>query len=180
MEVIACPFLSGRIPISASLSYHPHLPSISSLSLFTFPFCPFFSLIGNLFHLPLYPHLSVWLLSSGPSSVTCIYPSVTIPPSLLFSACSPGKSPISSIPLLSPLCHTLSLRRLSLPPLTLAFSSLQPCRRDEMSVCTIHWSRQTPVPPSFPFSSLSSHTHIHRCTEGDEGKAWSKTLQWII
>lgn len=137
MEVIACPFLSGRIPISASLSYHPHLPSISSLSLFTFPFCPFFSLIGNLFHPPLYPHLSVWLLSSGPSSVTCIYPSVTIPPITPLFCMFPRQKPYFIHPTpVSSLSHTLPPSSLS--PTThsrLFFPAALSTRRD---VCVYH------------------------------------------
>lgn len=103
------------------------------------PPLPFFSLIGNLFSSTSLPPSPLDL-----PSATCIYPSVTTP--FLSSITSslhvlfPRQKPclIHSTPV-SSLSYTLPpASSLPLPPLTLAFSSLQPCRRDETSVCTIH------------------------------------------
>lgn len=96
---------------------------------------------------------------------------------LFLSACPQAKD-------LSPPFHSCLLSvilspwilSLSFPPL--ASPCLQPCWRDKSSVCTIHWSWQTPVLSSLLHLPLSAvHTHTHT---GDEGKMWSKTLQWII
>lgn len=159
--------------------HHPYLLSITHYYSLLSPFA-LFSLIGKLFHLPLWlirATLFFWAIIPCPLLPAFILLSYSIPISLFISTCP--------FPQAKALCHPFhSLPSssfspsLSLPTLTLAFSSLQPCRRDETSVCTIHWSRQTPVPPplSLLLFSLRLHTHTHTQTHMHSWR-WGESMK---
>lgn len=166
--------------------HHPYLLSITHYYSLLSPFA-LFSLIGKLFNLPL------WLIRATsffraiipcPLLPAFILLSYSIPISLFISSCPFPQAkalchPFHSSPLLFFLSLSLSQRSLSpFPPC----SPVDETRRLCVPYTDLGRHLFHPLSPSYSFHSVSTHTHTrrHTCTVGDEGKAWSKMLQWII
>lgn len=166
--------------------HHPYLLSITHYYSLLSPFA-LFSLIGKLFHLPLWlirATLFFWAIIPCPLLPAFILLSYSIPISLFISTCPFPQAkalchPFHSSPLLFFLSLSLSPNAHSRLFLPAALST----RRD---VCVYHTlisadTCSTPsLPPTLFTPSPHTHTRRHTCTVGDEGKAWSKMLQWII
>lgn len=164
MEVFACPLVKKNGSISLSIL----LSSTSTLYLIIItpylPLLPFLSLIGNLFRLPLYPLLSAWLLSAGPSSALS---SVTSPirplhhsssPHVLLPRQKPGLIHSTPIPSLS---YTFP-PSLSLFPTTHSRLFLPAALSMRQVVCVYHTLISADTCSILPLTLFPLSVHTHR------------------
>ena len=158
---------SGKKSFSHPLRMQ-HLSLIYSSSSLQLPLLPLSALIGNSFHLPLILSYLCDLLSLCPLSVLGPLHNSS---SLVFS--SLGKSPVSSTPLLPPICHNLSLYPPSLFSATRLPTLAAPPSRQVVCMQHALIPVDTCSRPPFGFHNclLSTHTHTHTV------KASSKMLQ---
>lgn len=165
---------------------HPSLSLSSTSTLYLIittphsPFLvPFLPLIGNLFRLPLYPLLSAWLLSAGPSPAL---PSATAPnasPPSLFLAARPPPHPQAEAP-----SHPFHSRLLAVmhpsPPFPTTHSRLSlpaaPSTRQVVCVYRRLISADTcsilPLTSLCPHTYGATHTHTHTHRRG-----WGESMK---
>lgn len=165
---------------------HPYLLSITHYYSLLSPFA-LFSLIGKLFIC--LSDLSVQLHSSGRSFPALCYLHLSFCPTpFLYHSSSLHVLSLRQKPcvILSTLLPSffslsLSLSQHSLSPFP-PCSPVDETRRLCVPYTDLGRHLFHPLSPSYSFHSVSTHTHTrrHTCTVGDEGKAWSKMLQWII